>query len=108
MGIGIGLRLVCGAASQAFRMFSFMSGFRLGDVLFSALYNIGWKPPPSPLPLPEGGMTKSLPISGSNSFGNLNGRPYEQHWSSSYAFWMGNWGKSFGDAGVTEAVHSKN
>lgn len=60
-------------------MFSFLSGLRFGDVLVSALYNIGWKPPPSPLPLPEGGMTKSLPISGSNSYGNLNGRPYEQH-----------------------------
>ena len=39
----------------------------------------GFSWPPSPLPLPEGGMSQSLPIGGDDSFGNLNGRPYEQH-----------------------------
>ena len=89
----------------------------------------GFSWPPSPLPLPEGGMSQSLPIGGDDSFGNLNGRPYEQHvryphiptrtslrhrlfrlvqWSSSYAFWMGNWGKSFGNAGATEGHTHKN
>ncbi len=30
---------------------------------------------------------------------------FDLQWSSSYAFWMGNWGKSFGNAGATEITH---